>query len=125
MNFKKIIEKNKGITLISLIVTIIILLICFPKICFSDEVDEYVFDRMALLLMVTEERPEQPEKAEIPMVVTLEPMVREDKLEQSAKEEFPMCVTLLGMSTDVRPEQPLKAPNPIIVKLLEMVTEDI
>ena len=46
--------------------------------------------------MVTEVRPEQPEKAAPPILVTP-----------------------LGMVTEVRPEQPEKAEEPILVKLVK------
>ena len=52
---------------------------------FSDEEDEYVFERMALLLMVIEVILEQPAKVFAPIVLTLFGMVTEFKLEQPSK----------------------------------------
>lgn len=57
-----------------------------PNISFNDESDEYVFDRIALLLMVTDV-----------------------KLEVLLKAFFPMLVTLVGMVTDLRLVQPSNA----------------
>ena len=53
-----------------------------------------------------EVRPEQLEKAELSMDVTLVGMVTEVRPEQDWKAEPPMDVTLVGMVTEVRPEQP-------------------
>ena len=42
---------------------------------------------------------------------------------QPEKALLPMLVTLMGMVTDVRPLQPLKASRPMLVTLLPMVTD--
>jgi hypothetical protein len=47
--------------------------------------------------MVTEVRPEQPENAEFPILVTLLGMVTEVRPEQPENAEFPILVTLLGI----------------------------
>ena len=73
--------------------------------------------------MVTEVRPMQPPKAELPMLVTPLPMVTEVRPVQPEKAESPMLVTLSGMLTEVRLEQPEKAPQPMLVTLSGMVTE--
>jgi hypothetical protein len=78
----------------------------------------YVFDNIALEFKVTDVRAEQPEKAELPMLVTLLGIVTDVRLEQPQKAELPMLVTLLGIVTDMRPEQPLKASEPMLVTLL-------
>ena len=55
-------------------------------------------------------RPEQPQKASLPMLVTLLGIVTIVRLEQPEKASLPMLVTLLGIVTLVRPEQLEKAP---------------
>jgi len=55
---------------------------CSPKIFFTLLEDVYVFETIELEFKVTEVRPEQPENAELPILVTL-----------------------LGMETEVRPVQ--------------------
>ena len=52
-------------------------------------------------VIFTEVRPEQPEKAELPMEVTLEGMVTEVRPEQPEKAELPMEVKMAGKETDV------------------------
>ncbi len=94
--------------------------------------------------MVTEESPEQPEKAELGIIVTFSPIVNDVRFVQSLKEKLvqfsalnvtevspkqpvkarsPMEVTELGMVTEVSPEQPRKADEPMEVTELGMVTE--
>ena len=58
---------------------------------------------------ITELRPEQPEKAELPMLVTEFGMVTFVKPEQPENAELPMPVTEFGMVTLVSPEQPENA----------------
>ena len=58
-----------------------------------------------LALKVTEVRPEQPEKACVPMEVTELGMVTAVSPEQPSKAYSPMEVTELGMVTEVSPEQ--------------------
>ena len=48
--------------------------------------------------MVIEVKPEQPEKAELPIEVTELGMVTDVRPEQLEKAELPMLVTLLGIS---------------------------
>ena len=56
--------------------------------------------------MVTEvSKPLQPEKADLPMLVTLSGMMTEVKLLQPEKAHQPMRVTLSGMVTEVKPLQ--------------------
>ena len=57
------------------------------------------------------------------MLFTLLPIVTEVKPEQPAKADSPMLVTLLGIVTEVKPEQSQKAPSPMLVTLLPIVTE--
>ena len=84
---------------------------------------------LTLLPIVTEVKPLQPEKAELPMDVTPSPIiislmdviplnqeltflqliVTEVKPLQPSKAKYPMEVTLVGMVNDVKPLQPLKA----------------
>ena len=93
--------------------------------------------------IVIEVKPEQPENAEEPMLVTSFPKtivfiegipanqgsilfvfnVMEVKLEQNSKAEKPMLVTLLGISTEVKLEQNLKAKKPMLVTLSGISTE--
>jgi hypothetical protein len=70
--------------------------------------------------MVTEVRPEQPEKADWPILVTLLGMVMDIRPLQPPKACSPILVTLLGMVMEVRLEQPKKAHKPILVTLLGM-----
>ena len=58
---------------------------------------------VTLLEIVTEVKPEQPEKAPVSMLVTLLGMVTEVKPEQPLKAEEPMLVTLLGIIVDLQP----------------------
>ncbi len=53
---------------------------------------------VTLFPMVTEVKPEQPEKALLPMDVTLLGIVMEVKPEQAMKALSPMDVTLLGIT---------------------------
>ena len=55
------------------------------------------------------------------MLVTLLGIVTDVKPEQPEKALPPMVVTLLGIVTDVKPEQPEKALPPMVVTLLGMV----
>ena len=75
--------------------------------------------------MFTEVRDLQPEKALLPIVVTLFGMVTEVSALQPAKAAPPIAVTLFGMFTEVRELQSLKAscpivvtPSPIIIRLI-------
>ena len=72
---------------------------------------------------IIEVKPEQPQNALSPMLVTLLGMVTEVREEQEQKAETPMLVTLFGMVTEVRDEQLKKASSPMLVTLLGMVTE--
>ena len=45
------------------------------------------------------------------------------KPEQSEKADFPMLVTLLGIVIEVKEEQPTKAAYPMLVTLSPIVTE--
>ena len=65
----------------------------------------------------------QPEKAELPIDVTLSGMVTDVKPLQSRKAELSIDVTLSGMVTDVKPLQPWNAEPPIDVTLSGMVTD--
>ena len=56
--------------------------------------------------IVTDFKLLQPEKALLPMLVTLLGMVMEVKLLHSRKAFFPMLVTLLGIVMEVRLLQP-------------------
>jgi hypothetical protein len=58
---------------------------------------------VTLLGMVTDVRPLQPWKAEIPMVVTLLGMVIDVRPEQFMKADLPMLVTLLGIVVLLQP----------------------
>ena len=60
---------------------------------------------VTLLGIVTEVKPEQPEKTPAPMLFTLLGIVTEVKLEQSSKTPSPMPLTLLPIVTEVKPEQ--------------------
>jgi hypothetical protein len=64
----------------------------------------------------------QPEKAELPMLVTLLPMVTEVRLLQPEKAELPMLVTLFGMMKELRFVQLVNAHFPMYVTLFSMVT---
>ena len=68
---------------------------------------------VTLLGMVTEVKPEQPEKAEIPMEVTLLGMVMEVRPEQPEKANHTIDVTLLGIIVDL---------HPIISSLVDVLT---
>ena len=59
--------------------------------------------------MVIEVRPEQPQKALLPMLVTPSGMVMEVRLEQPEKVRSPMLVTLSGIRIEVRLEHLEKA----------------
>ena len=63
----------------------------------------------------------QPEKALLPMLVTLFGMVMDVRLLQPEKALLPMLVTPLGMVMEVRPLQPEKALLPMLVTLFGMV----
>ena len=67
---------------------------CEPNIREIFEVDEYALFTIASELIVTEVNLEQPEKVELPMLVTLLGIVIEVKEEQSWKAQTPMLVTL-------------------------------
>ena len=54
-------------------------------------------------LKVTEVNPEQPEKAELEILVTFSPIVTEVSPEQSAKARSPIEVTELGMVVFLQP----------------------
>ena len=60
-------------------------------------------------------RPEQPENAELPMLVTEFGIVTLVRLEQEENAYSPMLVTEFGIVTLVRPEQPLNAELPMLV----------
>ena len=60
-------------------------------------------------LNTTEVNPLQPEKAELPMLVTESGMVTDVNPLQPAKAQDPITVTELGIVTDVNPLQPAKA----------------
>ncbi len=78
---------------------------------------------MSLLSIVTVFRLEQPEKAPLPMPITLFGMVTEDRPLQSSKAQSYILVTLLGMVTYVRLLQPEKAELPMLVTPSGMVME--
>jgi hypothetical protein len=82
---------------------------------------------------VIEVRPEQPEKAELPILVTelgiiefLHPVIKEfDSVSMMALQLFLLSNLEFVFSTiiEVRPEQPEKADCPILVTELGIVTE--
>ena len=53
--------------------------------------------------MVTDVNPEQPEKADLPIVVTLFGMVTDVNPEHSWKADLPIVVTLLGINVFLHP----------------------
>lgn len=59
--------------------------------------------------IVIEVRPEQPEKAELPMLVTELGIVIDVRPEQPLKAFSPMCFIDSGIVIEVRPEQPENA----------------
>ena len=75
--------------------------------------------------MATEVKPVQPEKAYSPISVTASGMVTEVKPVQPEKALLPMLSTAPGIATDVKPVQPEKAYCPILVTASGMVIEII
>ena len=65
----------------------------------------------------------QPEKAELPILVTPSGIVTEVKPVQPEKAELPILVTPSGIVTEVKPVQPEKAELPILVTDSGMVIE--
>ena len=68
-----------------------------------------------------EVRPEQPQKAPPPILVTELGRVIEVRPEQPQKAELPILVTDSGIVIEVRPEQPQKAEPPILVTELGII----
>ena len=70
--------------------------------------------------MVIEVRPEQPEKAELPILVTPSSIVTVFRLE---KPEKVLSIFFMPIVREVRPEQPEKASPSIFFTEFGMVTE--
>ncbi len=65
--------------------------------------------------MWTDVRPEQPENAKRPMLVTLSGIVTDESPEQPENARAPMLVTPSGIVIDERSEQPENAHSPMLV----------
>ena len=72
---------------------------------------------------MTEVKPVQPEKAELPILVTASGIVTEVKPVQCQKAYLPILVTASGIVTEVKPLQSEKASSPILVTDEGMVIE--
>ena len=88
---------------------------CSPNTLFSDDVDGRFCDTMLLLLISTYERFVHPEKADRPMVVTLDGILIFFNFVQPSKAEVSITEMLDGSIIDISPVQPLNTSLAILV----------